>query len=105
MIKSRDAVAKAILTANLNLNPEPLSDKSTIRVPVPKMSAEYRETIQKQIASMAEQSKQRIRNQHQDFRTAAKKCGLTKDDLRRVENEVRLDLMQCIILSHIHLLL
>lgn len=82
-------VERAIQTAGLNLNPQAL-ENNIIRVPIPKMSGEYRETLAKQVAQMAEHTKQRVRTQRQDARTALKKIqkAISKDDFHRTDNEV-----------------
>jgi ribosome recycling factor len=54
------------------------------------MSQEYRDTMVKQVHSMAESAKIKIRNHRQDARTALKKRkSMPQDESRRLEKEIQ----------------
>ncbi|KAI3653437.1 hypothetical protein MP228_001384 [Amoeboaphelidium protococcarum] len=80
------AIDKAIREANLNLNPQVLSD-TVVKVPIPKMSGEQRKTLIKSLNQTAEQYRNILRSIRQDARKAMKRdASLTTNDLKRVEN-------------------
>ncbi len=58
------AVEKAILNANLGLNP--VSDGQTVRVPIPELNEERREELSKVAAKYAEQARIAVRNVRRD---------------------------------------
>jgi ribosome recycling factor len=67
-----------------------VNEDRTLRVPVPKMSQDFREKLVKQIAQMAEQAKVRIRHHRQDARTALKKANVSLEESRRYDKEVKI---------------
>ncbi|KAI3635139.1 hypothetical protein MIR68_006705 [Amoeboaphelidium protococcarum] len=80
------AIDKAIREANLNLNPQVLSD-TVVKVPIPKMSGEQRKTLIKSLNQTAEQYRNILRSIRQDARKAMKRdASLTTNDLKRLEN-------------------
>ncbi|KAI3637067.1 hypothetical protein MIR68_004773 [Amoeboaphelidium protococcarum] len=80
------AIDKAIREANLNLNPQVLSD-TVVKVPIPKMSGEQRKALIKSLNQTAEQYRNILRSIRQDARKAMKRdSSLTTNDLKRVEN-------------------
>mmetsp|Transcript_20622 Transcript_20622/g.30285 ORF Transcript_20622/g.30285 Transcript_20622/m.30285 type:complete len:346 (-) Transcript_20622:106-1143(-) len=89
------AVRDAIRDAGMNLNPQ-IDDASSgdVMVPIPKVSAETRAALVKQVGKMAERSKNRIRNIRRKAHDICKKGqagkleGVSKDDAFRVLKEV-----------------
>ncbi|KAJ3260767.1 hypothetical protein HK103_007330 [Boothiomyces macroporosus] len=80
-------VERSMKTANLSLNPQK-QDNLTLKVPIPKMTAEYKQSLVKQIHSNAEKSKIGIRNIRQDARKIIKK-DKSKDVVKRNEDAVQ----------------
>ena len=76
------AVEKAILNANLGLNP--VSDGQTVRVPIPELNEERREELSKVAAKYAEQSRIAVRNVRRDGMDTLKRMekdgDLSQDD-------------------------
>ncbi len=85
------AVEKAILAANLGLNP--VNDGKLLRVPIPELSSERRQQLAKQVKTRAEEAKIAVRNIRRDINENAKKAEksteLTEDELKHT-----LDLIQ-----------
>lgn len=59
-----DQIEKAILTADLGLNPS--NDGRLIRIPIPALTQERRETLAKQVGKIAEEHRTAIRNIRRD---------------------------------------
>ncbi len=85
------AIEKAILAANLGLNPQ--SDGTIIRIPIPPMTEERRKEIAKSCWKMAEDCKVQIRGVRRDSLEALKKAekaeGFSEDDRKRGEEEIQ----------------
>ncbi|RKO91524.1 ribosome recycling factor, partial [Blyttiomyces helicus] len=85
------AVDTAIRSADLNLNPQK-DDRNVLRVPIPKLSPEYKETLIKSVAQSAEKSRTVIRKIRADMRTHIKKApkgSMSVDEERRYEKTVQ----------------
>ncbi len=85
------AIEKAILAANLGLNPQ--SDGTVIRIPIPPMTEERRKEIAKSCWKMAEDCKVNIRAARRDqmelLKKAEKAEGYSEDDRKRGEDEIQ----------------
>lgn len=85
------AVEKAIVDANLGLNPA--ADGQLIRVPIPQLSEERRREISKIAAKYAESARVAIRNTRRDALADLKKLekdgDLSEDDLKRQSQEIQ----------------
>ena len=81
------AIAKAIIDANLGLNPIP--DSKVIRVPLPEMSRERRQEFVKTAHRLAEEGRVHVRNVRHGALDAVKKAKLPEDEAKRVEKEIQ----------------
>ena len=72
-----DPIEKAILTADLGLNPS--NDGRLIRIPIPALTQERRETLAKQVGKIAEGHRTAIRNIRRDTNDKLKKLLKTKE--------------------------
>lgn len=85
------AVEKAIRDAGLGLNPQ--GEGSMIRVPVPELSTERRQELQKVAGKYAEQARIAIRNVRRDgmdtLKKAEKDNELSEDEHKRLADEVQ----------------
>jgi len=85
------AIAKAIQTANLGLNPA--VDGGNVRVPLPELSRERRQEFVKRASVMAEEGRVQVRNiRHgaMDALKRAEKDGkISEDEHKRLEKEVQ----------------
>ena len=83
-------VEKAILAANLGVNP--VNDGKVIRLTFPELTEERRRDLVKQIKKMSEDSKVALRNLRRDCMDALKKMKndkkITEDELASYEKEV-----------------
>ena len=66
-----DPIEKAILKADLGLNPS--NDGRLIRIPIPALTQERRETLAKQVGKIAEEHRTAIRNIRRDANDQLKK--------------------------------
>ena len=66
-----DQIEKAILKADLGLNPS--NDGRVIRIPIPALTQERRETLAKQVGKIAEEHRTAIRNIRRDANDQLKK--------------------------------
>ena len=66
-----DQIEKAILKADLGLNPS--NDGRLIRIPIPALTQERRETLAKQVGKIAEEHRTAIRNIRRDANDQLKK--------------------------------
>ena len=86
-----NAVVKAIQSAGLDLNPS-LENKSVI-VPVPKMTAEGRQSVIKTAGTLGEQTKQSIRVTRQESMKKLKRyvqaISMSKDETKKLEGELQ----------------
>eukprot|EP00842_Homolaphlyctis_polyrhiza_P006342 jgi/Hompol1/6709/HPOL_001640-RA len=82
-------VKKAITDANLGLTPQ-VAPPSGIKVVIPKLSQEYKQTIIKNISQIAEAAKTRVRSSRADARTALKRISsLTTDQNKKLEKDIQ----------------
>jgi len=81
------AVEGAIRESGLGLNP--VSDGHTLKVPLPKLTAEHRQSLVKNASKLVEQSKVTIRNARHDALGKAKGFDKAegKDELKRLEKK------------------
>jgi ribosome recycling factor len=86
-----NAVEKAIIAANLGLNPS--NDGKIIRLPVPPLNEERRKQLAKQVYEIAEEHRVAIRNirHHSNdlLKKALKDKEISEDDERRGLEEVQ----------------
>lgn len=85
------ATEKAIVNANLGLNPA--VDGQTIRVPIPPLSEERRKEMVKVAAKYAEAAKVAVRNVRRDGNDELKKQktdgNISEDDQRKQETQIQ----------------
>ncbi len=85
-----DAIEKAIMEADLGLNPT--DDGNVIRIPVPKLSAERREEYVDRIEEMGQETKISLRNIRREtnkkIESKEEEGELTEDDKYMLEDEV-----------------
>lgn len=85
------SIEKALQQANLGINP--IVDGGLIRLPLPEMSRERRESLVKSVRKMAEDGRVSLRNVRRDTMDLLKKSKadgkLTEDDLKRFEKDVQ----------------
>ena len=83
-------VEKAIIDANLGLNP--LIDGGILRVPIPELTGERRTELAKQAGSMAEDGRVRVRQARRDsldLIKSSKDDGVSEDDIKRLEKDIQ----------------
>lgn len=84
-------IEKAIMTADLGLNPS--SAGNVIRVPMPMLTEETRKGYIKQARSEAENARVAVRNVRRDangdFKSLLKDKDITEDDQRQGEDEIQ----------------
>ena len=84
-------VEKAILSSDLGLNP--VSDGNVIRLPIPKLNEERRRELTRLVRAKAEEGRVAVRNVRrdaiEDLRSFEKEGEITKDDLRRGQEEAQ----------------
>lgn len=82
------AVEKAILTADLGLNPA--NDGTVIRVPLPPLTEERRKELVRVVHKLAEEGRISVRHHRQEALTAIKRVEHVSDDeKRRGEKDVQ----------------
>ncbi len=85
------AVEKAILGANLGLNPN--NDGKVIRIPVPPLTDERRKELSKVVHRMAEDGRNQVRQTRRDANDGLKKLlkdhALSEDDERRALDDIQ----------------
>jgi ribosome recycling factor len=85
------AVEKAILTADLGLNPS--SAGTVIRVPLPPLTEERRRDLVKVVRAEAEQGRVAVRNvrrdANSDLKELLKEKEISEDDERRATDEIQ----------------
>lgn len=88
---SVDDIEKAIIAANLGVNPT--SDGEVIRISVPALTEERRKELVKNVKKIGEDSKVSIRNIRRDINDHLKKeeknGDITEDDLRSQTDDVQ----------------
>lgn len=84
-------IEKAILTANLGLNPS--TDGGIIRIPIPELSGDRRTELVKVAHRMAEDGRISIRHSRKDaldlLKEAKKEGTISEDDFNRADKEVQ----------------
>lgn len=86
-------IAKAIMEANIGLNP--VDDGLQIRINLPPMTGETRKKLANQVKDLGEKCKVTIRNARQDANKnadselKAKQSSLTEDDHRALKDEIQ----------------
>ena len=83
-------VEKAIIDANLGLNP--LIDGGILRVPIPELTGERRTELAKQAGSMAEDGRVKVRQARRDsldLLKSTKEDGVSEDDIKRLEKDIQ----------------
>jgi len=84
-------IEKAILNANLGLNPS--SDGTLIRIPIPPLNEERRKELVKHTKKLAEEAKVSIRNIRRDeiekLKKIEKEDHISEDDRKHGETEVQ----------------
>lgn len=85
------AIEKAIIAANLGLNP--MNDGKLVRVPVPPLTEERRKDLVKQCKKMGEDGKVSVRNNRRDANESLKKAEkdktISEDESKRAQDEVQ----------------
>jgi ribosome recycling factor len=82
------AVEKAIMTADLGLNPA--NDGTIIRIPLPLLTEERRKDLVKIVHKLAEEGRIAVRHAREEARAGIKKVEhVSDDDKRRAEGEVQ----------------
>lgn len=85
------AIEKAILTADLGLNP--VSSNDGIRVPMPALTEDRRKELGKIVKNEAEQARIAVRNIRRDanaeFKTLLKDKAITEDESHRAEEAIQ----------------
>lgn len=81
------AVEKAIINANLGLNPIK-EQPTTLRVPIPKLSRETKATFIKTLSTNVQKCKASIGSIRADARNDLKKLKLPKDESDGIENAI-----------------
>ena len=86
-----NAVEKAIRSAGLGLNP--ITDGTTIRLPIPDLTEERRKELAKLASQYAEKARIAVRNVRRDGNDALKvdekKHEISEDERKRLETEVQ----------------
>jgi ribosome recycling factor len=82
------AIEKAIMTADLGLNPS--NDGNIIRVPLPPLTEERRKDLMKIVRKLAEEGKIAVRHARTEAISAAKKMEhISDDEKHRTEGEIQ----------------
>src|SRR3954452_18046829 len=85
------AVEKAIRSAGLGLNP--ITDGTTLRLPIPDLTEERRKELAKLVGQYAEKARIAVRNVRRDSMLALKtdysKHEISEDEHKRLETEVQ----------------
>src|SRR3954462_5788853 len=84
-------VEKAIRSAGLGLNP--ITDGTTIRLPIPELTEERRKELAKLVGQYAEKARVAVRNVRRDgmdhLKADEKKHDISEDERKRLEHEVQ----------------
>jgi ribosome recycling factor len=84
-------VEKAIRSAGLGLNP--ITDGTTLRLPIPDLTEERRKELAKLVGQYAEKARIAVRNVRRDgmeaLKTDEKKHEISQDEHKRLETEVQ----------------
>jgi ribosome recycling factor len=91
-------IEKAIIAANLGLNP--IADANIVRVPIPPLNEERRKELVKLVKRFAEEGKIAIRNIRRDaiehLKKSEKAEHFSEDERKRAENDVQKLTDKCI---------
>ena len=86
-----EKIEKAILTADLDLNPG--NDGKILRIPIPQLTEERRKALVKQVGKIGEEARTSIRQVRRDVNDRLKKLlkdkEISEDDERRALKEVQ----------------
>ncbi|MCI0472911.1 MAG: ribosome recycling factor [Ignavibacteria bacterium] len=84
-------IEKAILNANLGLNPS--SDGTLIRIPIPPLNEERRKEIVKHVRKLTEEARVSVRNIRRDeiekLKKVEKEEHVSEDDRKHAESEIQ----------------
>jgi ribosome recycling factor len=84
-------IEKAILNANLGLNPS--SDGTVIRIPIPPLNEERRKEIVKHVRKLTEEARVSVRNIRRDeiekLKKIEKEEHVSEDDRKHAESEIQ----------------
>ena len=86
------AVDRAIRAADLDLNPN--SDGTTLRIPIPPLSQERRKQLAKSINRMAEEHKNALRQVRRDANQRLKKLVKNKELSEDLEHDLEADVQE-----------
>lgn len=85
------AIEKAIIAADLGLNPN--NDGNLIRISIPQLTEDRRKELVKQVQKMGEDTKISIRNIRRDSNDSIKKeekdASISEDDSKRLQDEIQ----------------
>ena len=91
-------IEKAVIAANLGIMP--VSDGRILRLPIPELSQERRQTLVKQVKARVEEAKVAARNVRRDANDVAKKANkdgdLTEDEYKQLLDELQKLTDKCI---------
>jgi len=86
-----DKIEKAILTADLGLNPS--NDGKVVRIPIPPLTQERRQQLARKVAQLGEERKTAIRQvrreANEDLKKLLKEKAISEDDERRGLEQVQ----------------
>ena len=92
------AIEKAIQESSLGISP--VSDVRVIRMPMPPLTQERRQTLRKQVKTLAEEGRVAVRNIRRDANDAAKKAQkaseITEDELKDILEKIQKVTDKCI---------
>ncbi len=85
------AIEKAILASNVGITP--MSDGKSLKLPIPELSQERRQSLAKQAKQETEEAKVALRNMRRDGNDAAKKAQkdglLTEDEHKKMLEDIQ----------------
>jgi ribosome recycling factor len=81
-------VEKSLRAANLGLNPQK-QDQFALKVPVPKLSGEFKSQMLKNIHQLCEKTRVSIRSVRQEARKALKQVDLPTNDSKSLEKSIQ----------------
>jgi ribosome recycling factor len=87
VLQAIEAAVSALRSHTLNLNP--IVDGPTIKVPIPKMSKELRESMVKQAKAHAEKAKVGVRKARQKAISDLRREGASEDTTRKLEKHIQ----------------
>jgi len=88
---SIEAIEKAVLRADLGLNPS--NDGKVVRIPIPPLTEERRKQLAKRVGQMGEESKTALRQVRRDgndkLKAMEKEKSISQDDERRGHDSIQ----------------